>query len=67
MEKYVRRNSEEKIEFRFYGLSGSASGRVTPWILAGLAIMAIIAIIFLATKVGGILFASTWAARIRGP
>jgi len=67
MEKCVRQNSENKIEFRFYGASGSASGPVAPWIFAVLIALAILAIVFLAAKVGGILFASAWVARIRGP
>jgi hypothetical protein len=67
MENCVRDASKDRIEFHFYGLNASASGLRTPWILAALVALAILAIVFLATKAGGILFASAWVARIRGP
>jgi hypothetical protein len=63
----VRKKAKNKISFRFYGAGGSASGPIAPWLFAGLIALAILAIVFLATKVGGALFASTWVARIRGP
>ena len=58
---------KNKIEFRFYGAGGSGEGPRGTLLFALLCGVAMIVIIVLAIKLGAVVFAVPWVARIRGP
>lgn len=67
MEYCVSTSPKDKIEFRFYGAGGSASGKLAIMVFAALSVLALLLIALLAIKLGATVLAFPWMARIRGP